>query len=175
MFPANVDAKMSDIAETNLNLASGLPGAETLDVPRYLRQLDARARLVATRTKSWLPMFHRSPSEFDDSLAKFRMMALVTVLQRDLGVRYDPACQEGPYCALDSRTLFIRGLLDGRGGTCVTMPVLYVAVGRQLDYPLYLVQAREHFFVRWEEASSPGGSSRCSYARETERHKAQFG
>ncbi len=34
------------------------------------------------------------------------------------------------------------------------MPVLYVAVGRQLDYPLYLVQAREHFFVRWEE---PGG------------------
>ncbi len=154
MFPANVDAKMSDIAETNLNLASGLPGAETLDVPRYLRQLDAWARLVATTTESWLPMFHRSPSEFDDSLAKFRMMALVTVLQRDLGVRYDPACLDGAYCALDPHTLFIHGLLDGRGGTCVTMPVLYVAVGRQLDYPLYLVQAREHIFVRWEE---PGG------------------
>ena len=34
------------------------------------------------------------------------------------------------------------------------MPVLYVAIGRRLGYPLYLVQAREHFFVRWEE---PGG------------------
>jgi regulator of sirC expression with transglutaminase-like and TPR domain len=30
------------------------------------------------------------------------------------------------------------------------MPVLYIAVGRRLGYPLYLVQAREHFFVRWE-------------------------
>ena len=99
-------------------------------------------------------MFHRSAAEFDNSLAKFRMMALVTVLQRDLGVRYDPACQEGPYCALDPRTLFIHGLLDGQGGTCVTMPVLYVAIGRRLGYPLHLVQAREHFFVRWEE---PGG------------------
>jgi regulator of sirC expression with transglutaminase-like and TPR domain len=98
-----------------------------------------------------LPIFHRAPAEFDGSLAKFRMMALVTVLQRDLGVRYDPACQEGPYCALDPRTLFIHGLLDGQGGTCVTMPVLYVAIGRRLRYPLYLVQAREHFFVRWEE------------------------
>ena len=153
-FIANDDATMTDIAETNLNLAVGLPGSERLDVVGYLGQLDEWAGLVTTQTEGWLPMFYRSASEFDDSLAKFRMMALVTVLQRDLGVRYDPACQEGPYCALDPRTLFIHGLLDGQGGTCVTMPVLYVAIGRRVGYPLFLVQAREHFFVRWEE---PGG------------------
>ena len=93
-------------------------------------------------------MFHRSGARFENSPGKFRMMALVTVLQRDLGVRDDPACQEGPYCALDPRTLFIHGLLDGHGGTCVTMPVLYVAIGRRLGYPLFLVQAREHFLER---------------------------
>ena len=142
---------MTDIAETNLNLAVGLPGSEGLDVAGYLQQLDDWAGLVATRTESWMPMFHRSAPEFDNSLAKFRMMAMVTALQRDLGVRYDPACQEGPYCALDPRTLFIHGLPDWHGGTCVTMPVLYVAIGRRLGYPLFLVQAREHFFVRWEE------------------------
>jgi hypothetical protein len=97
-------------------------------------------------------MFHRSPAEFDGSLPKFRMLALVTVLQRDLGVRYDPACREGLYCALDPRTLFLHGLLDGHGGTCATMPVLLIAIGRRLGYPLYLVHAAEHFFVRWEEA-----------------------
>ena len=70
---------------------------------------------------------------------------------RNLGVRYDPACQEGTYCALDPRTLFIHGLLDGHGGTCVTMPILYIAIGRRLGYPLWLVQAREHYFVRWDE------------------------
>jgi len=148
---ANEGTTMTDIAETNLNLAIGLPRSETLDVTGYLRQLDVWARLVATKTERFLPMFHRSTAEFDNSLAKFQMMALVTVLQRYLGVRYDPACQEGPYCALDPRTLFIHGLLDGQGGTCVTMPVLYVAIGRRLGYPLHLAQAREHFFVRWEE------------------------
>jgi hypothetical protein len=109
---------------------------------------------VAAKTDRWLPMFHRAPAEFDSSLPKFRMLALVTVLQRDYGVRYDSACQEGPYCALDPRTLFIHGLLEGHGGTCATMPVLYIAIGRRLGYPLHLVHAGEHFFVRWEE---PGG------------------
>ncbi len=142
---------MSDIAQVNLETACGLPTCETLDFPAYLQQLEAWAELIADKTERWLPSFHRCPSEFDGSPGRFRMMALVTVLQRDLGVRYDPACQEGIYCALDPRTLFLHGLLDGNGGTCVTMPVLYVAIGRRLGYPLFLVQAREHFFVRWEE------------------------
>ena len=144
---------MTDIAQVNLELAKGLPSSETLDVAGYLQRLDDWAQIVATKTERYLPMFHRSPAKFDHSLGKFRMHALVTVLQRDLGVRYDPACQEGSYCALDPRTLFLHGLLDSHGGTCVTMPILYVAIGRRLEYPLFLVQAREHFFVRWEEPS----------------------
>jgi len=149
---AKADSPTADLAATNLNAACGLPGSEALDVGDYLRRVDDWTRLVAATTEGCLPAFHRSPGDFDHSLGKFRMMALVTVLQRALGVRYDPACQEGPYCALDPRTLFIHGLLDGHGGTCVTMPVLYVAVGRRLGYPLHLVQAREHFFVRWGES-----------------------
>ena len=147
-------ATMTDIAELNLSLARGLPGAETLDVQWYLARLHSWASLVAAKTERCLPMFHRSPAEFDGSLPRVRMMALVTVLQRDLGVRYDPTCQEGRYCALDPRTLFLHGLLEGRGGTCATMPVLYIAIGRRLGYPLHLVHAGEHFFVRWDE---PGG------------------
>jgi regulator of sirC expression with transglutaminase-like and TPR domain len=37
-----------------------------------------------------------------------------------------------------------------REGTCSSMPVLYVAVGRQLGYPLKLVTTKGHLFVRWE-------------------------
>jgi hypothetical protein len=143
-----------EIAEVNLKTAAGLPGAEGLDIPRYLERLDSWAKLVGAGTEAALPIFQRCRAQLDDSIGKFRMLALVTVLQRDLGVRYDPACQEGPYSALDPRRLFIHGLLDGGGGTCVTMPVLYIAIGRRLGYPLHLVQAREHFFVRWQE---PGG------------------
>jgi hypothetical protein len=32
------------------------------------------------------------------------------------------------------------------------MPVLYAAVGRRLGYPVKLVNAKDHWFLRWEDA-----------------------
>jgi regulator of sirC expression with transglutaminase-like and TPR domain len=53
----------------------------------------------------------------------------------------------------DSRSVFLHGLLGPeRVGTCSSLPVLYVAIGRQLGYPLKLVTTRGHLFVRWEGA-----------------------
>lgn len=40
---------------------------------------------------------------------------------------------------------------DDNGGTCVSMPVLYTAVARRLDYPVYMVTANAHVFCRWDE------------------------
>ena len=33
------------------------------------------------------------------------------------------------------------------------MPVLYIAVGRRLGYPLKLVTTKSHLFIRWESAA----------------------
>jgi hypothetical protein len=77
------------------------------------------------------------------------MCAMVTVLQRDLGVRYNAEFMEGPFDASDSRTHFIHGPLTGFGGTCVNLPILYAAIGRRLGYPLKFAFAKEHCFVRW--------------------------
>ena len=52
--------------------------------------------------------------------------------------------------------MFIHGLLAGHGGTCCNMPVLQIAIGRRLGYPLYLRKAHWHYFARWDE---PGGES----------------
>jgi hypothetical protein len=38
-------------------------------------------------------------------------------------------------------------------GTCSSMPVLYVAIGRRLGYPLKLVTTKSHLFIRWESAA----------------------
>ena len=35
-------------------------------------------------------------------------------------------------------------------GTCSSMPVLYIAIGRRLGYPLKLVTTKSHMFIRWE-------------------------
>ena len=42
--------------------------------------------------------------------------------------------------------------LSRHTGTCSSLPVLQVAVGRRLGYPLKLVTTKGHLFVRWEGA-----------------------
>ncbi len=64
----------------------------------------------------------------------------------------------------DSSDIFINGLLQEGKGTCSSLPVLMVAMGRRLDYPLYFISCRAHAFVRWDdgiekyniEITSPG-------------------
>jgi hypothetical protein len=103
--------------------------------------------------------FQRAPGEFNSSEAYFRMLCLVTMLQQDFGVRYSPnraKPSDGPVepneaFFADARDIFLHGLLGPRRtGTCASLPVLYVAVGRRLGYPLKLVAAKNHLFVRWE-------------------------
>jgi hypothetical protein len=55
-----------------------------------------------------------------------------------------------------SRHLFIHGPLLGYGGTCVSLPVLYVALGRRLGYPLCLALSNGHMYVRWETGRDEG-------------------
>ena len=86
------------------------------------------------------------------------MLMLVVVLAEDFGVRYDPQKRVDPTSArmddgffANPPDVFIHGLLGPeRRGTCSSLPVLYVAIGRELGYPLKLVTTKGHLFVRWE-------------------------
>ncbi len=158
-----------DIAAANLAAAVGLRGAEDVDVESALAWLDHAAKRSHFETSRHSYQFRDRPQEFGNSAAYFCMLAMVTVLRQEFGVRYNPARVrdpkfQDPYCIdpdfSDSRDLFIHGMIGGPGGTCASMPVLYVAVGRRLGYPLKLVLAKEHLFVRWDDAEgkvcSPG-------------------
>jgi hypothetical protein len=51
----------------------------------------------------------------------------------------------------NSQDIFIHGLTGpAHMGTCSSMPVLYIALGRRLGYPLKLVTTRQHLFMRWD-------------------------
>ena len=143
-----------DIGSLNLEAALGLPGAENLDIHACVLKLNAWAERVRAFTAEHWDLFDRTPEKYENSPGGFRMMALATVLQKHLGVSYNMPFSEGDYNATDSRNHFVHGPLGGHGGTCVNLPVLYIAVGRRLGYPLKLVRAKDHFFARWEE---PGG------------------
>jgi hypothetical protein len=149
-----------DIAALNLRCAQGLSGAEDLDEGRLLDWLDQAARLVRFETCRHWYRFTDSPSTYNNSAGYFCCYFLLQTLQEELGVRYNPARIrdskfQDPKCFdpdfRDSRDLFIHGMIDGPGGTCASMPVMYVAVGRRLGYPLKLVQTRAHLFARWDD------------------------
>jgi hypothetical protein len=75
---------------------------------------------------------------------------MITVLQQDLKVHYNHARINSPDFS-NSQDVFIHGMIDSdNGGTCASMPVLYTAVARRLGYPVFLVNAKEHVFCRWD-------------------------
>ena len=78
-----------DIAEVNLTLATGLPGSEQLNVDPCLATLDRWAAQIQEKSQQYLPRFERNPSEFFNSENQFGILCMITVLQRDLGVRYN--------------------------------------------------------------------------------------
>jgi hypothetical protein len=78
-------------------------------------------------------------------------MVLVTVLQRDIGVRYNPDLIDVEAFFADSGNVFLHGVVQTKMGSCASLPVPYTAVGRRLGYPLKLVKARSHLFARWED------------------------
>jgi len=140
-----------DIARLNLFCAAGLPGTEKVDPDACIAKLDEWTKYIDRNIKRWWPGFLKSPREGEDSPGKFRMLALASLLQRQLGVYYNMPFTEGDYDGRDSRNLFLHGILNGYGGTCVSLPVLYIAIGRRLGYPLFLCKTKEHFFARWVE------------------------
>lgn len=158
-LPTN-DIARCDIALMNLLCAEGLPGAENLDIPKCMTLLENFAKFVKQETVRHLYRFRERPADYKNSEGYFRMMMMATVLQQDLGIHYNPDHIQLPGGVLESdekffansQDIFIHGLTHEKGiGTCSSMPVFYVAVGRRLGYPLKLVTAKGHLFARWDE------------------------
>jgi hypothetical protein len=142
-----------DVALMNLLCAKGLPGAEDLDIPAVLGQIDEWAKRCLPEIERHLYRAQdpRYVELFQGSENRVRIYLMVQVLQEDLGVHYNADRIYTPDFR-DARDIFIHGMLPGaNGGTCASMPVLYAAVARRLGYPVKLVQAREHLFCRWDD------------------------
>ncbi len=146
-----------DVALVNLACAVGLAGWEKIDAELCLRKLDEWAEKVREFTDRCLHDFHRRPAEYNYSEAYFRILAMITHLQRDLSVEYNPEKRD-PDVPFELEDTFIHGIMQGDGGTCASMPVVYAAVGRRLGYPIKLVsvwadETAGHGFARWEDGT----------------------
>jgi hypothetical protein len=153
-----------DIALVHLVCAAGLPGAEDLDIPRCLSQIEEWTDVVRQETIRGFPRYHANPDPNKGSEAVYRLWAVMYTLRYGIGLKHimtarengDPDAQPrrvtgGPYKSFtDADTVFLHGLLGPRRmGSCSSLPVLYAAVGRRLGYPLKLVLTVQHIFNRW--------------------------
>lgn len=146
-------ARMSLLCAQNLG-----PGTKESGLDLDLCTLKAWAKHIQSETDRHWYRFQQKPAEFENSEGFFRMLMLAVVLQEDFRIRYDPERKGDPEKVTemdgffrDPKMVFISGLLGPeRKGTCSSLPVLYVAIGRELGYPLKLVTTKAHLFVRWE-------------------------
>jgi hypothetical protein len=147
-----------DIALMNLLCAESLPGAEDLNVSEHLATLDQWAQHAKGEIDRNYHHFREDPAYYYRSEAFYKMLMLAVVVYEDFGIRYNPKWIASPseirgndHFFADSRDILIHGMVGPqRMGTCSSMPVLYIALGRRLGYPLKLVTTKQHLFMRWD-------------------------
>lgn len=128
-----------------------------MDLPAYVARLDEWAEAIREKTAQNWRVYHRKPAEFDFNRNVFRALYMCYCLTTDHGIRYNPAqLGRDVWDFSNADDQFICGLLGpNRSGTCASLPVLAVAIGRRLGYPLHLVMAPNHLLLRWDDGKDP--------------------
>jgi hypothetical protein len=149
--PTDEECAEFDLAAVDLACAMDLSGSERLNISACLAWVDHASAWARHQTVATFDQFRRSPETYENSEGIFRVVAMMNVLWRGLGVHYNQERIDDPEAFTDSRDDFIHGIIEGRGGTCASLPVLLAAVGRRLGYPLRLVTTARHLFARWDD------------------------
>ncbi|HEY8748158.1 MAG TPA: hypothetical protein VIM11_09305 [Tepidisphaeraceae bacterium] len=176
-----------DIARMNLLCATGLPGAEKLDIAKSLHRLDFMARQIGKETERDLPRYLINPKWIyknakPETENAFRMSHLACAMQDCFKMHYDARFLRDPKLKAkvdwrtafaDSRAILIHGLLgEKRAGIFTPLSFVGVALGRRLGYPLYLTGTPSYDFVRWDgqgdRFNAEINSGGCHIVREDE-------
>jgi hypothetical protein len=124
-----------------------MPALANLDIDRYVRVFDAWAAEIKHDTERHRYRFEANPAEFGNSEIEYKLTWLVSDVNAVFGIDYDLEDMDFS----DPSNLFLNGIVDRKKGTCVSMPLLYVALGWRLGYPIRLVNVPLHCFARWDD------------------------
>jgi len=136
-----------DPAVVNLAVARGIPQFADLDVERYIRQLDSWAAEIKFDIKRHHYRFEQNPAEFDQSEARYQIDWLISDVYTVFRIDYDVLDIDFS----DPSNLFINGIVDRGLGTCISLPMLHVALGWRLGMPIKPVDVPTHVFARWDD------------------------
>lgn len=162
MALSDAELEQVDIVEMNIAVARELPGLENLDYDKYRRIVDGWTE----QFRAWLPTvehaYYERPEYFKNDIDFFRLGMLAQFLDQRVGIGYvedqkqaqieaDRAGKQLGVRYSDPGQLLLHGLIDTKRGTCATMPVLHVAIGRRLGWPVGLACADWHYVCRYDD------------------------
>jgi len=136
-----------DIVALNLAVAREIPECRDLDVARYRKTVDEWADRVKHEIDRHMYRFEQDPGNYKNSRAYFCALMMCTVIGQDFGVGYDLE----DFSFEQPEDQFIHGVIDLRKGTCVSLPLIYIAIGQRLGYPIRAVTVPGHVFCRWDD------------------------
>jgi hypothetical protein len=178
------EVERTDIATLYLASLAGLPGTENLDLDGARAHFEELAMMVQKQTEATSKYQHSISADFKDT-PESKAVVLVEALrsyEQDAERSMNTSRPESLFIRNSSRpapaaTHFASPLEASLAGRpfdyrppmredsileiphdVVTLnnPILIAAVGQLLGYPLYLVKAPDHLFVRWQ---SPDGQT----------------
>lgn len=146
------------VERVNLLCGKGLDPGVDYNVEQCLQRLESWIPHVSKEVERHLHHFKSNPEKFEHSENKCRIGYMASSVHFDCHVEYDPrlapiaATASDAEFGRDSRALFMSGMLIDKpiGGTCGSLPFLYMAVGRRLGYPLKFAITSNHCYLIWD-------------------------
>ena len=146
------ELRRTDPLVMNLVVAKGIPSLANLDIGQYAALADEWATDIRQRLPGMEPHFHRSPQDWKNDIRFFRLGIVCWYVDEVLKVTYpDELANAEDRIYVDPLNVFVNGLMDRRRGSCANMPVLHVAIGWRLGWPVSLACAGNHLFCRYDD------------------------
>ena len=135
-----------DLALANWLIAADVPQFQDMTHDDYFKQLDAMTEQVRRDIEMMGPVVRSRGGDPDTPHAQCSIFCGAMIRQRE-----NLTPEESSALYRDANNIFLAGLLRTRRGSCVSMPLIYLVIGRRLGYPVHLVAVGKHYFIRWEE------------------------
>ena len=140
------ELEVVDPVVMNLFVAQGIPALAGLDVGYYVRLADEWGDDLRHRMPALEEEFRDNPSEWRDDIDYFRLGLVCWYVDMVLGIAYredQRNLQRIRYT--DPSDLFLNGVMDTRRGTCATLALLHVVLGRRIGLPVSRKRSRPVF------------------------------
>jgi len=142
------DAELERLDVIRMNLIVAKEVDPDIDIRFFEKYFDALAAYAKYQIDTLEPAFDADTSPYKSSKEIWKCAVLWEIVTEDFGIGY---LQEG-ISGLDHTQpwqKFVHGVVTRKQGTCCNLPVIYLALGQRLGFPIRAAMAPRHTYLQW--------------------------